>query len=92
MPIIFFVIVIVDYDFNVSILMIMIMTVIVVSTDKRKLLQDTPPHLILPHGSYLMNLGSPNPETLDKSRNMLLEELQRCERLGIPHYNFHPGL
>lgn len=53
--------------------------------------KDTPPHLILPHGSYLMNLGSPNPETLDKSRNMLLEELQRCERLGIPHYNFHPG-
>ncbi|XP_037794632.1 probable endonuclease 4 [Penaeus monodon] len=53
--------------------------------------KDTPPHLILPHGSYLMNLGSPNPETLEKSRNMLLEELQRCERLGIPHYNFHPG-
>ncbi|XP_042890875.1 probable endonuclease 4 [Penaeus japonicus] len=53
--------------------------------------KDTPPHLILPHGSYLMNLGSSNPETLEKSRNMLLEELQRCERLGIPHYNFHPG-
>ncbi|XP_047493890.1 probable endonuclease 4 isoform X2 [Penaeus chinensis] len=53
--------------------------------------KDTPPHLILPHGSYLMNLGSPNPELLEKSRNRLLEELQRCERLGIPHYNFHPG-
>ncbi|XP_063615626.1 apurinic-apyrimidinic endonuclease-like [Penaeus indicus] len=53
--------------------------------------KDTPPHLILPHGSYLMNLGSPSPEILAKSRNRLLEELQRCERLGIPHYNFHPG-
>ncbi|XP_045584236.2 probable endonuclease 4 isoform X1 [Procambarus clarkii] len=53
--------------------------------------QDYPPHLILPHGSYLMNLGSPVPETLEKSRNMLLEELQRCEKLQIPHYNFHPG-
>ncbi|KAK8733569.1 hypothetical protein OTU49_006363 [Cherax quadricarinatus] len=53
--------------------------------------QDFPSHLILPHGSYLMNLGCPVPETLEKSRNMLLEELQRCEKLGIPHYNFHPG-
>lgn len=49
------------------------------------------PHLILPHGSYLMNLGSPVAETLEKSRSMLIEELQRCERLGIPHFNFHPG-
>ncbi|XP_050700726.1 probable endonuclease 4 isoform X3 [Eriocheir sinensis] len=53
--------------------------------------KDFPPHLILPHGSYLMNLGSPVPETLEKSRAMLVDELQRCQRLGIPHYNFHPG-
>lgn len=38
-----------------------------------------------------MNLGSPVTETLEKSRCMLIEELQRCERLGIPHFNFHPG-
>ncbi|XP_042219614.1 probable endonuclease 4 isoform X1 [Homarus americanus] len=53
--------------------------------------QNFPVHLILPHGSYIMNLGSPVPEILKKSRDMLLEELQRCEKLGIPHYNFHPG-
>ncbi|XP_076045153.1 putative endonuclease 4 isoform X2 [Oratosquilla oratoria] len=53
--------------------------------------QDMMPHLVLPHGSYLMNLGSPKPEVLQKSRKLFLEELQRCEALGIPHYNFHPG-
>ncbi|XP_076459277.1 putative endonuclease 4 [Babylonia areolata] len=50
-----------------------------------------PPNSILPHGSYLMNCGSPNPETLKKSRESLLEELQRCEALGLTLYNFHPG-
>lgn len=53
--------------------------------------KDFAPHLILPHGSYLMNLGSPVPEVLQKSRGMLQDELKRCQRLGIPHYNFHPG-
>ncbi|XP_045104151.1 probable endonuclease 4 isoform X2 [Portunus trituberculatus] len=53
--------------------------------------KDFAPHLILPHGSYLMNLGSPMPEVLQKSRCMLQDELKRCQRLGIPHYNFHPG-
>ena len=38
-----------------------------------------------------MNLGSPDPETLSKSRNLLVEELDRCQKLGIPHFNFHPG-
>ncbi|XP_068228741.1 probable endonuclease 4 [Palaemon carinicauda] len=57
----------------------------------KKTMKDLPPHLILPHGSYLMNLGCPVSETLTKSRDMLLEEIRRCERLGIPHYNFHPG-
>lgn len=46
---------------------------------------------ILPHGSYLMNPGSPDPEKLEKSRTAMLDECQRCERLGIPFYNFHPG-
>ncbi|KAK3876585.1 hypothetical protein Pcinc_018648 [Petrolisthes cinctipes] len=49
------------------------------------------PHLVLPHGSYLMNLGSSSEETLIKSRNLLVEEMKRCQRLGIPHFNFHPG-
>ncbi|XP_038064450.1 apurinic-apyrimidinic endonuclease-like [Patiria miniata] len=52
---------------------------------------DFPPHLILPHGSYLMNCGSPNDETLRKSREALADELNRCEKLGLTRYNFHPG-
>ncbi|XP_057367462.1 probable endonuclease 4 [Daphnia carinata] len=49
------------------------------------------PHLILPHGSYLMNCGSNDPTVLAKSRANLLDEVQRCDRLGILYYNIHPG-
>lgn len=49
------------------------------------------PDFILPHGSYLLNCGAPNAETLKKSREALLDELQRCEKLGLTMYNFHPG-
>ncbi|XP_078347366.1 putative endonuclease 4 [Oculina patagonica] len=49
------------------------------------------PHSILPHGIYLMNCGSPDDETLSKSRSTLVDELQRCEKLGLSLYNFHPG-
>ena len=49
------------------------------------------PHAILPHGIYLMNCGSPEEETLAKSRSTLVDELKRCERLGLLLYNFHPG-
>jgi AP endonuclease-1 len=38
-----------------------------------------------------MNLGSPKPDILKKSRDLLLDELQRCERLGITQFNLHPG-
>ncbi len=46
---------------------------------------------ILPHDSYLINLGSPVAESLEKSRNSFLKEIQRCEQLGITMLNFHPG-
>ena len=49
------------------------------------------PDVILPHGIYLMNCGSPDSEILSKSRQVLVEELQRCEMLGLTLYNFHPG-
>ena len=49
------------------------------------------PHSILPHGIYLMNCGSPDEETLSKSRATLVDELKRCEKLGLCLYNFHPG-
>lgn len=46
---------------------------------------------ILPHDSYLINLGSPDAEGLEKSRNSFLEEMQRCQQLGLTMLNFHPG-
>jgi deoxyribonuclease-4 len=46
---------------------------------------------ILPHDSYLINLGNPVPENLKKSRRAFLDEMQRCEQLGIKLLNFHPG-
>jgi endonuclease IV len=49
------------------------------------------PDNILPHGSYLMNCGSPDETTLQKSRDALVDELQRCEKLGLTLLNFHPG-
>ncbi len=49
------------------------------------------PERILPHDSYLINLGSPDPEGLEKSRKAFLDELQRCEQLGLTMLNFHPG-
>lgn len=49
------------------------------------------PDYILPHDSYLINLGSPDSEGLEKSRKSFLEEMQRCEQLGLKMLNFHPG-
>lgn len=49
------------------------------------------PEHILPHDSYLINLGSPDREKLDKSREAFLDELRRCEQLGLTLLNFHPG-
>ena len=46
---------------------------------------------VLPHNSYLTNLGHPEEEALTKSRNAFLDEMQRCEQLGINRLNFHPG-
>ena len=49
------------------------------------------PKYIMPHDSYLINLGNPVPENLKKSRSAFLDEMQRCEQLGIELLNFHPG-
>lgn len=46
---------------------------------------------ILPHDSYLINLGHPDEEALEKSRAAFLDEMQRCELLGLKLLNFHPG-
>lgn len=49
------------------------------------------PDYILPHDSYLINLGHPEEEGLTKSRDAFLDEIQRCEQLGLNRLNFHPG-
>lgn len=49
------------------------------------------PEYILPHDSYLINLGHPDAEGLEKSRSAFLDEMQRCEQLGLKLLNFHPG-
>ena len=49
------------------------------------------PAYILPHDSYLINLGHPEAEGLEKSRNSFIGEMQRCQALGLTMLNFHPG-
>ncbi len=49
------------------------------------------PKHVLPHDSYLINLGHPEADKLEKSRASFIEELKRCEQLGLDKLNFHPG-
>jgi deoxyribonuclease-4 len=49
------------------------------------------PDHILPHDSYLINLGHPEEEALKKSRGAFNDEMKRCEQLGLNRFNFHPG-
>lgn len=49
------------------------------------------PQSILPHDSYLINLGHPDQEGLEKSRAAFVDEMSRCEALGLDRLNFHPG-
>ena len=49
------------------------------------------PDFILPHDSFLINLGSPDRQKLHLSREAFLDEMKRCEQLGLKMLNFHPG-
>jgi len=49
------------------------------------------PKHVLPHDSYLINLGHPEIEKLEKSREAFIDELERCRLLGLEKLNFHPG-
>jgi deoxyribonuclease IV len=49
------------------------------------------PFQILPHDSYLINLGHPDDEAIGKSRYAFIDEMHRCEQLGLDRLNFHPG-
>ena len=54
-------------------------------------LVDIAPQYVLPHDSYLINLGHPEAEALQKSRDAFVDEIQRCMQLGLQLLNFHPG-
>lgn len=49
------------------------------------------PRHVLPHDSYLINLGHPEADKREKSMDAFLDEVQRCEQLGLDRLNFHPG-
>jgi deoxyribonuclease-4 len=49
------------------------------------------PKHILPHDSYLINLGHPEADKLEQSREAFLDEVNRCGQLGLEMLNFHPG-
>jgi len=49
------------------------------------------PEHVLPHDSYLINLGSPEPEKRKKSLEAFIDEIERCYQLGLKFLNFHPG-
>ena len=46
---------------------------------------------VVAHASYLINIGSPNPEVAKKSIDALIKELERCHELGITYLTLHPG-
>lgn len=52
---------------------------------------EIPAHAVLPHGSYLINLGNKNPEAKEKSYQALVDEMRRAHQLGLPYVNVHPG-
>ncbi|MBB6481331.1 deoxyribonuclease IV [Spirochaeta isovalerica] len=49
------------------------------------------PDAVLPHDSYLINLGHPEEEKREKSLNAFIDEIKRVEQLGLKYLNFHPG-
>lgn len=54
-------------------------------------INDYKPFQVLPHDSYLINIGSPDKDMLIKSREAFTDEMKRCELLGLDRLNFHPG-
>ncbi len=59
--------------------------------DFKRALAETGLSSIMSHDSYLINLGSPNPEMLEKSRKAFRQEIERCLKLDLTYMNFHPG-
>lgn len=57
----------------------------------KETLEETGLKEIMSHDSYLINLGSSDPENLEKSLNAFRQEIERCIELGVTYLNFHPG-
>ena len=57
----------------------------------KQALDETGIESIMSHDSYLINLGSPNKEVLQKSKKAFREEITRCQQLDLTYLNFHPG-
>jgi deoxyribonuclease IV len=57
----------------------------------KEALKETGLKKIASHASYLINLGSPQPDALEKSRNAFIQEIGRCRALGVSFINVHPG-
>lgn len=57
----------------------------------KELVQDGGIEKPMSHDSYLINLGSPKPENLEKSRHAFEKEIERCTQLELSFMNFHPG-
>lgn len=57
----------------------------------KEALQATGLREIMSHDSYLINLGAPSPDILEKSKKGFKEEIARCLQLGVAYLNFHPG-
>ncbi len=49
------------------------------------------PKHVLPHDSYLINLGHPDEQKREKSLSAFIDEVKRCDLLGLNKLNFHPG-
>lgn len=57
----------------------------------KRTMYETDLRALMSHAGYLINLGSPKPDMLQKSREAFREEIERCLSLGLTFLNFHPG-
>jgi deoxyribonuclease-4 len=57
----------------------------------RRAREESSVEAVVAHAAYLINLGARDRSTLGKSRRALVDELSRCNRLGVDGLIFHPG-
>ncbi len=57
----------------------------------KKQQKETGIQMVIAHDSYLLNLGAPDKTLRQKSIAAFIDELERCEKLGVPYLVTHPG-